>query len=161
MICNSCHATVPDGTPFCSNCGAKLSDAPFQPYFPAQPISSAQEPVCRPAQPLVGMICGIVSFILSMILYFVLIVGSVTRSVTWLTILFGLLVGGLAIFSMIFSIIGLRRSIRTGGRKYVPGIVFSAVGISMSASALLFLFLGILVGSLASNVSRRSIRYYY
>lgn len=182
MICNSCYANVQDGMPFCPYCGAALTAEPQQPcaaeaqqpcgldparaYAPVstQPYNPGQQPaapVRHPAQPLVGMICGIVSFILSIVIYFVFIVDSAFHRVTAVEILLCVLTGSLAIVALIFSIIGMRKSIRTGGRKYVAGIVFSAVGISLSASAIMFLLLGVVIGSVAATATRSSSRYSY
>lgn len=171
MICNSCHATIPEGMAFCPNCGEKVTiPTPAEQTFP--PVQSMPtvppvryyppvEPTPRPAQPLVGMICGIISLILSIVLYFLLIVRAASGAGTSGIILFCVFGVGLAIFALVFSIIGMRRSIRTGGRKYVPGIVFSAVGIATSASALMFLFLGFIIGSVAVTAVRTTPRYYY
>lgn len=175
MICNYCHSNIQDGTPFCPYCGSAAAAAPAQPHIsepvqayvpvPTQPYyQQPSAPVRRPGQPLVGMICGIVSFIMSIVIYFVFIVDSVYNRVTVVEILLCILTGGLAVVSLVFSIIGMRKSIRTGGRKYVAGIVFSAVGISLSASAILFLLLGVVIGGMASlatsNTYRRSYRAY-
>lgn len=37
-ICSNCGAQVPDGAPFCGNCGAPQAAAPAQPAQPAQPM---------------------------------------------------------------------------------------------------------------------------
>ncbi len=160
MICNSCHAEIPDSTRFCPNCGAPVTAVPVQPYYPTQ---QPETPARRPAQPLVGMICAIVSFFLAFVLYFAFIVNAATNGEGMGAglILFTVLDAGLAIFSLVFSIIGLRKSIRTGGRKYVAGIVFSAVGISFSAGALLFLFIAVLIGGALSNLRTSSNTYRY
>lgn len=186
MNCPNCGIELTTQTTFCPNCGTKLNpaadQAPVQPAAPVQapgyppvqagpynpvpntvPVTYApQQPVSRPAQPLVGMICGIVSAILAFITYFV-VIGSAAfdGSVSAVGIILALIGVGLAIFSLIFSIIGLRRSIHTGGRKYVAGIVFSAVGIASSAFALLFLVLAVVFGVLIDGVKSYSYRRYY
>ncbi len=168
MICNNCHSVVADETKFCPNCGAKIGaeaamapqtypavpQTPVQPGYPYQ----AQIPAARPFQPLMGMICGIVSVVLAFIIYFVVIVDSARSGISGFAVMLLVLDFGLAVFSLTFSIIGMRKSIRTGGRKYVAGIVFSAVGISCAAAALLFLFLSVLIGSVISEA--RHYRYY-
>ena len=46
------------------------------------------------------------------------------------------------------------RSIRTGGRrKYVAGIVFSAVGISCAAFAFIYLILTVFLGVVFSDIN--------
>ncbi len=184
MNCPNCGYELTEQSPFCPNCGAKMEaepapdpaqvsvQAPAYPpvqarpytpvpnYVPPTPVPS--QPVSRPAQPLVGMICGIVSAILAVITYFVVIVGAAMNgSIGAAGIILAVIGIGLAIFSLIFSVIGMRRSIHTGGRKYVAGIVFSAVGIAASAFALLFMLLAVVIGSFIDGVSTHSYRRYY
>lgn len=47
MICPNCKKEIPDGTKFCTYCGAKLEDASAQPAPQPQP---AQAPAAQPAQ---------------------------------------------------------------------------------------------------------------
>ena len=54
MKCIKCGADLPDGSVFCTNCGAKLdagqpAQTPSQPQAPAQPV--AGQPAQTPSQP--------------------------------------------------------------------------------------------------------------
>ena len=148
MNCPYCGAAIPRQCGYCPSCGKKLPDEMLQPYIPQEPP--------RPSQPLVGMILGIVSLVLAFIAYLVTIITAASgHSVGVVILLLVIPALGLAVESLILSITGMKRSIRTGGRKYVKGIVFSAVGISCAAGALIMVavtfFLGFLLRSMASH----------
>lgn len=128
-------------------------------YPPAQPYAAPRAPVQKTPLALIGMILGIVSAVLSFVAYFSSILSAALSrgaSVRMLPVLW-VLIALLAIGAMVCSILGLMRSIRTGGRKYVAGIVFSSVGLACSVAALVLLFVGIVIGSLIRGIAG----YYY
>ena len=142
MNCPYCGAPVSGQPQYCPSCGGKLPDVP-------------QEPP-RPTQPLLGMILGIISFVMALIAFLAVIITSASgRGVGAVILLLVIPALGLAVESLILSITGMKRSIRTGGRKYVKGIVFSAVGITFAATALVFVTLTVFFGILFASLTAR------
>ncbi len=142
MNCPYCGAPVSGQPQYCPSCGGKLPDVP-------------QEPP-RPTQPLLGMILGIISVVLAFFAYLASVISSASGRGFGIVILLLVIPAlGLGVESLILSITGMKRSIHTGGRKYVKGIVFSSVGIACSATALVLLiftiFFGILLSALISR----------
>ncbi|MBQ2061692.1 MAG: zinc ribbon domain-containing protein [Oscillospiraceae bacterium] len=145
MNCPYCGAAVAGQTQYCPNCGTRLPDVPQDPP--------------RPSQPLIGMILGIISCVLAFIAYLATIIAASSgHGVGTVILLLVIPALGLAVESLILSITGMKRSIRTGGRKYVKGIVFSAVGITCAATALLFVAITFFLGILLRTVTSR---YYF
>ena len=102
------------------------------------------------------MILGIISFVMALIAYLAVIITSASgRGVGAVILLLVIPALGLAVESLILSITGMKRSIRTGGRKYVKGIVFSAVGITFAATALVFVTLTVFFGILFASLTAR------
>ena len=123
MNCPYCGAPVPSQSQFCTNCGTKIPTEAVRPYTPEQPA-----PAPRPPQPLLGMIFGIIGAILSIVTYIVMLQGAVRGNMSTAGMI--LLITptlGASVIGLIFSIIGMKRSIRTGGRKYVAGIVILGI----------------------------------
>ena len=66
MFCEKCGTQLPDGSTFCTACGAQLN-APAAPQAaPAQPVSAA--PAAKAPNPgiglaIAGMVLGIISFL--------------------------------------------------------------------------------------------------
>ena len=181
MFCPVCGNEISDGLQYCPNCGSALTgqpaseasetpfvsetptaplcpDVPAAPvYPPAQPYAAPSAPVQKTPLALVGMILGIISAVLSFVSYFSSILSAALSrgsSAYYMPVLW-VLVGLLAIGAMVCSILGLMRSIRTGGRKYVAGIVFSSVGLACSVAALVLLFVGILISSVVRGFAGR------
>ena len=144
MNCRYCNANIPEGSPFCPNCGAKQEPVPAAVY----PTGQFETPVHRPYQPLLGMILSIIGAILSIVIFIVFVE---TKTFGALAILMCILTAAFTVTGLVFSIVGMRRSIRTGGRKYVAGIVFSAVGIGAAAFGLTYLFCAVVIGGLSAT----------
>ncbi len=149
MTCPNCGAPVSEDAASCPNCGAWLQEEAVQPYdYPQDPP--------HPAQPLPGMILGIVSCVLAFIGYLAIVVSAASgRGTALVVVLLVIPALALAVGSLILSITGLKNSIRTGGRKYVKGIVFSAIGISFAAAALLFVLITVFIGILFASITSR------
>ena len=65
MFCDKCGAVLPEGSLFCTSCGAQVTVAPAQPVQPQQP--TCVYPAATPAIPgkglaIASMVLGIVSF---------------------------------------------------------------------------------------------------
>lgn len=155
MNCPNCGSYVPENSAFCTACGANMQAQP-QPYAaPAQPqYYSQQAPEKHPAMPLIGMIFGIVSAVMGFVSYILAVTGMVSRRADDAAEVLVVLGAVLAVVALVFSIIGMVKSVRTGGKKYVAGIVFSAVGIATAAFALLFGFLTMVVGGIFGSIGR-------
>lgn len=160
MKCPYCGEMVPGQSQFCPNCGTRLPAESVQPYDSRQtPVPQQTAP--RPVQPVLGMIFGIIGAILSIVVYVVMLEGAVTGGEpTAGSILLVVPALGAAVIGLIFSIIGMRRSVRTGGRKYVAGIVFSAVGIACSAFALIYLLVTVALFNIIRATTYRHYGYY-
>ena len=155
MYCTNCGGQLPENANVCPFCGTTVRKAaPVQPVnaqpvntqpvnpYPVNPRPLNTEPVKTPL-PALALGFGIGGLVLGYIGYFVLLLsrGSYTVLLTFLAALLG-------IGAIIFGAIGLRRSIRTNGRrKYVAGIVLSAIGLACGAGALLFSFFGLFMRS--------------
>ena len=147
MRCPRCGYESEVRMPFCANCGNQLNGSQtayaVQPpaRYPASAVLPQSPEGPRPRQPLTGMILGICAAVLSILAYmFIMINAGLKRrfeDTGWILMFLTL---ALAAGALVFSIIGMRRSVRTGGRKYVAGIVFSGVGSGTAAYALLFSF---------------------
>ena len=139
MFCPNCGSQVPDQTVICPVCHMQL------PRLVTPPPTGA-----RKFLPIFALCCGIVGTAVGMVAYTtygfrVVFQDSTTTGSLLLVILASLL--GLA--AIICGILGLIRSIRTGGRKYVAGIVLSAVGIYFGINALFTSFMSLLVNNLS------------
>ena len=133
MNCPNCGADLYESSNLCHICGAKING---EAVAPAQQTAPR-----RPLQPMLGMIFGIISTVLASLDY-VVVVYRVLYGYTWTAvIILSILCVIAAIVALVFSIIGMKRSIRTGGRKYVAGIVFSAIGLETSASSLILMMI--------------------
>ena len=150
MNCPYCGASIPNQSQFCPGCGTKIPSQTVRPYSPEQPA-----PAPHPVQPVLGMIFGIIGAVLSVVAYVVMLDGAISgeESAAVFPVLVILTLVA-AVLGLIFSIIGMVRSIRTGGRrKYVAGIVFSAVGISCAAFAFIYLILTVFLGVVFSDIN--------
>ena len=131
---------------FCSNCGNQIADnTAVCPYcrYQLRRVTPVQTPAPKTALPGFALGFGIAAVVLGVIGY---AVGAVYRNViSALPLVLAFLLG---IGAVIFGASGLRLSIHTGGRKYVAGIVLSAIGIACGVLAHLYVFLGLLVKSL-------------
>ena len=130
MYCIYCGLELPERTKVCPRCSGKLPQ-------PDVPVSSS-----RSAFPVAALICGIVASFCSYLAWQIVILSSANGFRTVLLVLCPLL--GAA--GVVFGIIGLLRSIHTTGRKNVPGIVLSAVGLAAAVYAFLFFLQNIMMG---------------
>ena len=146
MFCVNCGSQLPEGANVCPFCGTQVRQAnPVQPVspqpgysYPVSPQPLNTEPVRTPL-PAMALGFGIGGFVLAYIGYFVTILNKNSYMA-----LLSLLAAMLGIGAIIFGAVGLRRSIRTNGRKkYVAGIVLSAIGLACGSGALLFSFFGL------------------
>ena len=135
MFCSYCGNQIPDNSIYCPVCRAQL-----------QRSVPAQQTVRK--TPLAGLALGF-GIAGAVFGYIGFIANAVSRNALPAILL--VLAIFLGIAAVICGSIGLKRSIHTGGRKYVAGIVLSAVGISGGAVAHVFAFMGILVGSMISR----------
>ena len=109
--------------------------------------SAAPYSVRTNPRPLIGMICGIVGAVLAFIAYIVVIVcAAEDEGVGFVLLLLAAPALGLGAEALVLSISGMKRSIHTGGRKHVPGIVLSAVGITTAAVDLIFVSIAVFIG---------------
>ena len=132
MFCSNCGNQVPENTAACPYCRYQI-----------RRVTPVQTPAPKTALPGFALGFGIAAVVLGVIGY---AVGAVYRNViSALPLVLAFLLG---IGAVIFGASGLRRSIHTGGRKYVAGIVLSAIGIASGALAHVYVFLGLLVKSL-------------
>lgn len=130
MFCMNCGNQVPDDSAVCPYCRTPL----------ARPVDAAPTGA-RKALPIVALCCGVVGTV----------VGSAGYIATWFDTVFShsyatslpsaplpviLLSCLLGLAAIVCGVIGLVRSIRTGGKKYVTGIVLSAIGIYFGINAL-------------------------
>ena len=131
MFCESCGSSVPDGQAFCSNCGARVTQAapqaaPAQPVYQpvAQPVQPVYQPIAQPAvQPVMvqqpkssGMaIAGLIMGIFTLVFCWVPVVGFI-----------------LGILGLIFSIVGITK--KNGGAKgaAIAGLVMTILGAIIS-----------------------------
>lgn len=123
MYCAKCGAQLPDRTAVCPYCGEAL----------------AAQPKKRPFEPLLGMILGIAASMIAFAVYFFGILTSM-YGVGVSAVLY-VLTGLLGVAALAFSILGLKKSLSTGGRNYVAGIVFSSVGLACALGTFLLLAL--------------------
>lgn len=150
MFCTNCGNQLPENAKVCPYCRttvrqpentAPVYQQPVNPY-PVNPRPLDTEPVRTPF-PALAISFGIAGAILSYIGYIVAILYR--NTIASVLPVLGALLG---VGAVIFGIVGLIRSIRTNGRrKYVAGIVLSAIGLSGGAVALLFGFVGLLLRS--------------
>lgn len=139
MFCTNCGNQVPDGSAVCPYCRAPL----------ARPVDAAPTG-SRKALPIIALCCGVVGIIVGSVAYIsfgipVVFQNSTMTGSTLLVILTFLL--GLA--AIICGIIGLFRSIRTGGKKYVAGIILSAIGIYCGINALSYSAMSLVVNKMS------------
>ena len=131
---------------FCPNCGNQLPDnAAVCPYCRAQlqRPTPVQTPASKTILPGFALGFGIPAAILG---YFGLIIFTFHRTLAAsLPIVLAIALG---LAAVICGSIGLKRSIRTGGRKNVAGIILSAIGIAGGVLAHFFSILGLIIGSM-------------
>ena len=128
---------------FCSNCGNQLPEnAAVCPYCRAQlrRPTPVETPVVRTPFPGFSLGFGIAAVVFGFIAYVTSILSGSSVMAFWTVLTFLLGIAGI-----IFGALGLRRSIRTGGRKYVAGIVLSAIGLACSVGGIVFAFLGTII----------------
>lgn len=141
---------------FCMKCGAQLADGSVVCPYCGQSLAAQADK--RPYEPLLGMILGIAAAVFAFVIYFCGIFSSIFGSgISWLLYV---LVGLLAVAALVFSILGLKTSIRTGGRKYVAGIVFSSVGLGCVIGAFALLLIGGLLSGLLRTIIHTSSFYF-
>lgn len=150
MFCTNCGSQLPEGANVCPFCGTAIRQPePVQPAYqqpvnpyPVNPRPLNTEPVRTP-YPVLAISLGIAGAILSYFGYFLSLLYR--NTISGILPVLGAMLG---ICGLVFGIVGLIRSIRTNGRrKYVAGIVLSAIGLSGGAVALLFGFIGLLMKS--------------
>ena len=139
MFCPNCGTHLPEQADICPACRAQLP----RPVAP-QPTGA------RKFLPIFALCCGIVGTAVGMVAYttygFRVVFQDSTSTGSLLLVILASLLGLAAI---ICGILGLIRSIRTGGKKYVAGIVLSAVGIYFGLNALFTSFMSLFVSSLS------------
>ena len=131
---------------FCSNCGNQIADnTAVCPYcrYQLRRVTPVQTPAPRTALPGLSLGFGIAGVILG---YIGIIVFAVQRSAAaTIPIVLAFFLG---LAAVICGAAGLRRSIHTGGRKNVAGIVLSAIGISGGVVAHVFVIMALFLGSM-------------
>lgn len=132
MFCVKCGAQLADGSAVCPYCGQVL----------------ATQTGKRPYEPLLGMILGIVASVIAFAVYFFGVVAAVYGAEV--SAVFYVLSGALAVAALVFSVLGLKKSLSTGSRSYVAGIVFSSVGLACALAT----FLLLAISFFASNLFR-------
>ena len=131
---------------YCSYCGNHIPDnAAVCPYCRSQVRSASPLQQSAPRTPLGGLALGF-GIAGTVFAYIGIITNALNRSA--LPALLSVLAIFLGIAAVICGSIGLKRSIRTGGRKNVAGIVLSAIGISGGALAHIFAFFAFFIGSM-------------
>ena len=138
---------------FCPNCGNQLlRNAAVCPYCRTQLSQPVAPPPtgARKFLPIFALCCGIVGIFVGMIAYMTYGISAVFQDSTITgSLLLVILASLLGLAAIICGIIGLIRSIRTGGRKYVPGIVLSAVGIYCGLNAMFSSVMSLFVNNLS------------
>ncbi len=150
MFCTNCGNQLPENANVCPYCGTAVRQSesvqpayqqPVNPY-PVNPRPLNTEPVRTPF-PVLAISLGLAGAILSYFGYFLSLLYR--NTISGILPVLGAMLG---ICGVVFGIVGLIRSIRTNGRrKYVAGIVLSAIGLSGGAVALLLSFFGVLLRS--------------
>lgn len=122
MYCNSCGSMIPDGMPYCGNCGAPApQQAPqpsYQPVVPsyAQPTQPVMIPSPVPAARSNGIaIAGMIMGIIALCLFWFPGVGSL-----------------FATLGLIFSIIGVARKNARSKGCAITGLILSILAMFMS-----------------------------
>lgn len=138
---------------FCPNCGTQLREqADICPVCRAQlqrPIAPPPS-VARKFLPIFALCCGIVGIFVGMIAYMTYGISAVFQNSTITgSLLLVILASLLGLAAIICGLIGLIRSIRTGSRKYVPGIVLSAIGIYCGLNAIFSSVISLFVNNLS------------
>ena len=149
MFCVNCGTQLMDNTNVCPYCGTPVRQPePVQPAYqqPVNPYPVNPRPVnTEPIRtPLGGLALGF--GIAALILSFIGLASSAAYRNAFSVVLTFLALM-LSVGTIIFGAVGLRRSIRTNGRrKYVPGIVMSAIGLALGSLALIYSLIGLLFG---------------
>ncbi len=130
MYCPKCGRQVEDNAMFCAGCGTNLAGRIEVP-----------KPKRAPVFAVVSLICGIASLVL-VIPAMISIVNSraIGGSISIedpVSLIFIALVAAASVAAGVFGILGLIRSIRTGGKKSIKGIIMSAIGLYLALSAVL------------------------
>ena len=143
MFCMNCGNHGPDDSAVCPYCRTPL----------ARPVDAAPTGA-RKALPIIALCCGVVGTV----------VGSAGYIATWFDTVFShsyatsvpsaplpviLLSCLLGLAAIVCGVIGLVRSIRTGGKKYVTGIVLSAIGIYCGLNAMFSSVMSLFVNNLS------------